>query len=336
MEQKYSNDITESYDVEDLKKEENKTYSYILNLILITFGLFVISLLLNISDKIRNYNQTAGVISIIIFAILFVFFYIRPILSIFRMRYFETAISGKNIILANRHNIKTRREIAKRIINLRQNKEYANWYDARLVQNLKVALDNNNNDEIYNRLKVLMEKSIKTTSNKIIVSSAVQSGLYSALVPSQQLDALLVASVNFKMVKDILFLYGFRPTKARLIKIYINSISASLAAYGLEGSGVGSFIARVLSRLPIIPTMSSYVADALAQALANGTFTLLIGYKAIDYLKKEYKLQVLIKEVDVLDDNNEFETTKKEIEEELNKKIPNVVKVLGSRVKKKQ
>ena len=138
------------------------------------------------------------------------------------------------------------------------------------------------------------------------------------------------------MVKDILFLYGFRPTKARLIKIYINSISASLAAYGLEGSGVGSFIARVLSRLPIIPTMSSYVADALAQALANGTFTLLIGYKAIDYLKKEYKLQVLIKEVDVLDDNNEFETTKKEIEEKLNKKIPNVVKVLGSRVKKKQ
>ena len=54
-----------------------------------------------------------------------------------------------------------------------------------------------------------------------------------------------------------------------------------------------------------------------------------IGYKAIDYLKKEYKLQVVLGEIDVLDDDKEFNDTRKEVVEELKDKMPFINKTIS-------
>ena len=281
------------YEESSIRQEDRNSFGYVIKLIIVVFGLFIISLLLNISDRIRNFNQIAGIVSLVIFAILFLYFYVRPILNIYGMLYFESRVTNRNSRLANAHNIKTRKKIAEHIISFNQNVKDADWYDDELVKELRVAVSNNENQKIFDILTTLMNGSIKKASNKIIVSSAVQSGVYSAIVPSQQLDALLVAGVNFKMIRDILFLYGFRPTNARLMKIFFNSIIGSLAAYGIEGSGIGSFLAKLGSRaIPIINESSSFLVDAGVQAFTNGTLTMWIGYKAIDYLKKEYKLQV--------------------------------------------
>ncbi|MBO6119961.1 MAG: YcjF family protein [Lachnospiraceae bacterium] len=320
------------YDYEEtrIREEDRNSFGYIIKLIIVVFGLFVISLLLNISDRIRNFNQVAGLISLVIFAILFLYFYVRPILSIYGMLYFESRVQGRSSRLANAHNIKTRKKIAEHIINFNQHVKDANWYDKVLVQELKVAVHSNDNQKIFETLTKLMNGSIKKASNKLIVTSAVQSGVYSAIVPSQQLDALLVAGVNFKMIRDILFLYGFRPTNARLVKIFINSIIGSLAAYGIEGSGIGSFIAKLGSRaIPIINESSSFLVDAGVQAFTNGTLTMWIGYKAIDYLKKEYKLQVVLGDIDVLDDDKEFDDTRKEVVSELKDKMPFINKTIS-------
>lgn len=318
------------YEKSSIRKKDRDTFGYIIKLILVVFGLFIISLLLSISDRIRNFNHTAGTISLVVFAILFIYFYIRPILNIYGMMYFETNWNFRNSRVANIHNIKTRKKIAERIVSLNHSVKDANWYDEELVDELKQALDKNDNNKIYEVLTKLMNGSIKDASNRIIVSSAVQSGLYSALVPSQQLDAILVAGVNFKMIRDILFLYGFRPTNARLMKIFLNSIVGSLAAYGIEGSGIGSFLAKLGSRaIPVINESSSFLVDAGVQAFTNGTLTMWIGYKAIDYLKKEYRLQVVLKDIDVLDDDEEFDNTRKEVVSELKDKMPFVKKVIN-------
>lgn len=334
------------YEESSIKQEDRNSFGYAIKLIIVVFGLFIISLLLNISDRIRNFNQIAGIVSLVIFAVLFLYFYVRPILNIYGMLYFESKTMSKNSKIANAHNIKTRKKIAEHIISFNQNVKDADWYDRELVKELRVAVDENDNNKIYSILTKLMNGSIKKASNRMIVTSAVQSGVYSAIVPSQQLDAILVAGVNFKMIRDILFLYGFRPTNARLMKIFLNSIIGSLAAYGIEGSGIGSFLAKLGSRaIPVINESSSFLVDAGVQAFTNGTLTMWIGYKAIDYLKKEYKLQVVLGEIDVLDDDKEFNDTRKEVVEELKDKMPFINKTISkmysenddkSKVSKKQ
>ena len=318
------------YEESSIKQEDRNSFGYVIKLIIVVFGLFIISLLLNISDRIRNFNQIAGIVSLVVFGILFLYFYVRPILNIYGMLYFESRGMSKNSRIANAHNIKTRKKIAEHIISFNQNVKDADWYDRELVKDLRVAVDENDNTKIYSILTKLMNGSIKRASNRMIVTSAVQSGVYSAIVPSQQLDAILVAGVNFKMIRDILFLYGFRPTNARLMKIFLNSIIGSLAAYGIEGSGIGSFLAKLGSRaIPVINESSSFLVDAGVQAFTNGTLTMWIGYKAIDYLKKEYKLQVVLGDIDVLDDDKEFNDTRKEVVEELKDKMPFINKTIS-------
>lgn len=323
-------DSIDDYEEKSIRDEDRSAISYILKLVIVVFGLFIISLLLGISDRIRSFNHIAGIVSLVIFAILFLYFYVRPIIRIYRMQYFESKGHTKNSRAANRHNERMRRKIAERIINFNQNVEGADWYDEKLVTTLRVAVKNNDNKRIYDILTKLMNGSILRASNKIIVSSAVQSGIYTAMIPSQSIDALLVAGVNFKMIRDILFLYGFRPTNARLMRIFVNSIIGSVAAYGLEGSGIGSFLARLGSRaIPIINESSSFLVDAAVQVFTNGTLTMWIGYKAIDFLKKEYKLQVILDDINVLDDNDEFDQTRKEVVSELKEKVPIIKKTIN-------
>ena len=323
-------DTIDDYEEKSIRDEDRSAVSYVLKLVIVVFGLFIVSVLLGISDRIRSFNHVAGVVSLVIFAILFIYFYIRPIIRIYSMQYFESMGHTKNSKLANRHNEKMRRKIAERIINFNQHVPSADWYDEKLVALLKVAVKNNDNKKIYEILTKLMNGSILKASNKIIVTSAVQSGIYTAMIPSQSIDALLVAGVNFKMIRDILFLYGFRPTNARLMRIFINSIIGSVAAYGLEGSGIGSFLARLGSRaIPVINESSSFLVDAAVQVFTNGTLTMWIGYKAIDFLKKEYKLQVILDDINVLDDNEEFDQTRKEVVSELKEKVPIINKTIN-------
>ena len=325
------------YEESNVNNEDKNSFSYIIKLIVVVFGLFIISLLLNICDRIKDFNQIAGYVSIVIAIILFIYFYIKPILSIYRMHYFESGKVYKNSKLADAHNRKTRRKIAEHIINFTQNVKDTDWYDLNLVQSLKNAVGNGDDKKIYEILTELMNHSIKDASNGIIIKSAVQSGLYSALVPNQQLDAILVAGVNFKMVRDLLFLYGFRPSNAKLAKIFLNSIVSSLAAYGLEGSGIGSFLIRLTSRaFPVVTESSKFLADAGVQAITNGTISMWIGYKAIDYLKKDYKLQIIIKDIDVLDDDDEFNNTRKEVVSEIETKLPSLKDAITKAFNKKE
>lgn len=323
-------DSIDDYEEKSIRDEDRSAVSYVLKLVIAVFGLFIISLLLGISDRIRSFNQTAGIVSLVIFAILFIYFYVRPIVRIYSMQYFESIGHAKNSKWANKHNEKMRRKIAERIINFNQHVTGADWYDEKLVVLLRAAVKNNDNKKIYEILTKLMNGSILKASNKIIVTSAVQSGIYTAMIPSQSIDALLVAGVNFKMIRDILFLYGFRPTNARLMRIFVNSIIGSVAAYGLEGSGIGSFLARLGSRaIPVINESSSFLVDAAVQVFTNGTLTMWIGYKAIDFLKKEYKLQVILDDINVLDDNEEFDQTRKEVVSELKEKVPIINKTIN-------
>lgn len=318
-------DNIQDYEDANIKKEDGKSKSHWLNLVLIICGLFIFSILLSISSSLKNFWSPLGYISLIIFIILFVIYYVKPIFLFLKIDSFKIN-SSKDAEFIKKHNVEARKNIAKKIIDFQNNVKNSNWYDNELVIKLDRALKENNDDAICTHLTSLMNGSIKKASDKIIVDSAVQSGIYAAVSPFANLDALLVLSVNFKMIKNLVFLYGFRPTEPKLIKIAIRVLSGSFLAYQFEGLNVGAIMTgkAFAKSLPIIKEGVNYAVDAAVQGFTNATMTMWIGYKTLNYLMKEYKLQLLYENIDILDDQKELYNTREQIFSILKKKMPSL------------
>ena len=321
-----TNLIDNIHDYEDfsIQSETKKTIKYLIKIIFIVIGLILISLLLSISDKLKNFNPILGYISLIIFVILFIIYFLRPIFKIFKMDYFITDVNKSNSNYIKKHNNNVRYNIAQKIINFDSNINNSGWYDKLYVEKLKNALESHDNKKIKDILTILMNDSIKKASDRIIVNNSVQAGVYAAISQSPMIDALLVFSVNFKMIKDLIFLYGFRPTETKLLKISIHVLINTFAAYKLDAAQIGVLItSRFTSKsIPIFSNGTAYLTDAVIQALTNGTLTMWAGYKTLSYIMKEYNLQALFDDIDILDDSNEFGNTRSQIIEEIKNKIP--------------
>ena len=147
--------------------------------------------------------------------------------------------------------------------------------------------------------------------------------MYSAVSQTSKTDALLVAVVNLQMIKDIVFLYGFRPSDARLLRIFSAVIRNSLVAFGLGGLRIGNGIVKTMGDaakgIPILGSVISVLVDSSVQGLANGTLTAIIGFQTIRYLNTEYRLQNILDGVEIAETEEELDLTCKEIERELKK-----------------
>lgn len=311
------------YEENSIREEDQKNKSFLLRLIVLICALLIISLLLSISNSLKNFFPPLGYISLFFFAIFFILYFVRPVMLFFKMDYFEVN-SKKDAQIIKTHNNKVRRNVAKKIVDFQNSVRNAGWYDKDYVEKLDEALKQKNDNLIHKYLTILMNDSIKKASDKIIVNSAVQSGAYAAVSRSPQIDALLVFSINFKMIKDLIFLYGYRPTEPKLIRIALRVLFNSFAAYQINASQIGAVITGKFTAksLPIVANGTAFLADAVIQAITNGTLTMWIGYKTLNYLMKEYKLQSLYEEIDILDDQKELSNTRKQIIDQITKEVP--------------
>lgn len=319
-------DAINEYEDKYVKSENWRYARKTLVAIVVILGVFIFSALLNICDKIRNFNIYAGYISIVILIALFVYYYVFNVLKLFSFNFFYTNVGRYHIEKAKKHNAITRKKIAERMINFHKNIENEGWYDSNYIEKLEIALNNNDDDDLTKNLKKMLDGTVYEKSKSLIANSAVRSGLYSALSPSPTLDTAFVTSINFKLVKDLIFLYGFRPSTPKFVKIFIDIMIKSLATYGLGGKEVGALTARVSSK--IIPIEAAgFAVDIGVQAIANGMMTMFVGYATIDYLKKEFRLQEILGKIEVLDDNDEFTETEKKVIDEITKKVPKISNV---------
>ena len=69
-------------------------------------------------------------------------------------------------------------------------------------------------------LSALYSGSVKKSAKELIFKISLKSGMYSALSQTNKIDALLVATLNLQLVKDLVFLYGFRPSDTKLVRIF--------------------------------------------------------------------------------------------------------------------
>lgn len=289
--------------------------------ILIAVGLAMLTI--DLWDK----HMYAGIAGAVVSVLLYIFLFIVPLVKICKLDYFHVNVNAKTARAAQKHNKKLRKEIADKIIDITSKCDGAGWYDSETVGKLAIALKAGNEAGIKNHLTALYSGSVKKSAKTLIFNSSLKSAMYSALSQTSKTDALLVAFLNLQLIKDIVFLYGFRPSDVKLVRIFARVLQNSLIAYGLGNIKIGNSIAKtmgdVVKGVPILGTAISALVDSSVQGLTNGVLTAVIGYQTIKYLNDEYKMQNILDGVDVSIGKEELDQTCADIERELKgKKYP--------------
>ena len=312
------------YEEKYVKRENTKGAKFMLRMLAVLIGLFFVWCLFSISQKLWDINKYAGYAAVGVSVLLFIAFYIVPVVKILKSDYFVTNVNYKTAGAAKRKNKALRRQIAEKIVDVCERVPGTGWYDSKSVEQLEVGVRKGDDKIIKEQLTALYKGSVKKSAKEIIFKCSLKSAAYSALSQDSKVDAMLVAVVNLQMIKDIVFLYGFRPSDARLLKIFGAVLRNAFVSYGLGSLKLGNGVARTLGDaargIPILGTAISVLVDSSVQGLTNGTLTAVIGFQTIKYLNTEYKLQNILDGVEIVETEEELNQTCAELETELKKK----------------
>lgn len=289
----------------------------VLLLIIMTLGLVVLFLLFSIVMKVFEFNEIVGYISAGISVIIFFVIYMIPVIKIYKIKSFTTKVDESSIDKAQKYNRKLRQELADKIIDLVSKVDNLSWYGDDNIKNLAIARHTKNDKELIKVLGSIYQTDIKKEAKKMIRKSAGYVGISTALSQSGMMDALLIITFQLKLVKDIVYLYGYRPSDAQMTKILKNVLRNSLIAYGASAAadGIGQVVGASMGNLPIIGVL---VSSGL-QGVVNSAFTSLVGQQTINYLVKEYKLQEILDNVTLIMSDEEEEKLLEEVTEDVKK-----------------
>jgi len=311
------------YEYEDkyVKKQNTKGAAIIIKFIIGIIGIFLFKCLLDITMSVYGMNKYAGYVAAAVSAALYIAFFIVPIIKILRTDYFMVNINSFTAKKAQQHNKELRNRIADKFIDYTVNVDGATWYSDKLIADLEKARKKGDDGKVKEILTALYTSDVKKAAKDIIVKCSVKSGLYSAVSQTDKIDASLVLVVNMQMIKDIVFLYGFRPSDAKLLNIFRKVMRNSLIAYGLGGVKIGNSVVKTMGdmakSIPILGSAISVLVDSSVQGLSNGTLTAVIGYNTIKYLSEEYRLQDILDGIEIAENEDEFKETCSEVEKQL-------------------
>lgn len=310
------------YEQKYSKGQSTRAVKLFLSLFVAAIGVLIFVLLFLLTLKVwETINEYAGYAVGGVCLILFVVLYIVPVCKIFKLDYFMVNVNAKTAKTAQKHNRRVRREIADKMIDFTARVEGAGWYDSAIVGNLAIAVKANDEKGIMQSLTALYTGSVKKSANSMITKYAFKSAMYSALSQTNRADALLVAFINLQLIKDIVFLYGFRPSDAKLVRIFGRVLQNSMIAYGLGNVKIGNSIAKTMGDavrgIPLLGSAISALVDSSVQGLTNGVLTAVIGYQTIKYLNEEYRLQEILDGIEIVETEEELRETCEYIAEEL-------------------
>ena len=331
--------------LEEYQKKYSKPYNEkaaksFLFIFAAAIGLIIIFCLFSIVMMIFEINKIAGYVSIGLAVIIYLFVYVIPLIKLKQTKSFMTYVDNDNAAIAKKYNKKLREDIADKMIDLSQKANDVSWYSEEKVGKLAIARQTNNDKALKDALTETYKTDVKKASNKMIRDHALKVGVTTAISQNEKVDTLFVCIYDLSLIKDIIFLYGFRPNDRQLAKIYRNVIADAVIAYGL-GNATGSMASGIVKKMgkgldgiPIIGSAINTVIDSVAQGIINSTLTVLIGFQTKKYLMKEYKLQNILDDVIVTDvelDNEAIEMSnnlKQDIKEESKnvKKNPELAK----------
>jgi len=271
-------------------------------------GIIIIFCLFSICLKIYELNKIAGYISIGVAVLIYLVVYVIPLIKIKNTKAFMTNVNSENVKQAKKVNKKIREELADKMIDLSEHTTDTSWYSSENIGKLAVARQTNNDNSLKEALTTTYKTDVNKACNKMIREHALKVGVTTAISQNEKIDTLFVVIYNLSLIKDIIFLYGFRPNDRQLSKIYRNVIGDAIIAYGL-GNATGSMATGVVKKMgkglngiPILGSAIHTVIDSVAQGVINSTLTVMIGFQTRKYLMKEYNLQNILDNVIVTEE----------------------------------
>lgn len=308
------------YEQKYTKRENVRGARLALALVAAAIGIFIFFCLFSVTMRVWEIHKYAGYAAAGVSAILFIALFVVPLAKILKTEYFVVNVNARTAVAAKRHNKKVRRNVADKIIDFAAKVDGAGWYASETVGKLAVAAKTGDDKGVMKYLSELYSGSVKKSAREMIFKTSLKSGMYSALSQTNKVDALLVAALNLQLVKDLIFLYGFRPTEPKLVKIFARILQNSLIAYGLGGAKIGNSVVQTMGNavrgIPLLGSAISTLVDSSVQGLTNGVLTTVIGYQTVKYLNTEYRLQELLDGVEIVESEEEFKEACAELEKE--------------------
>lgn len=310
MEEKKEKMTFEEYKAKYTKPENKKLIRAAMFILAGGIGIILFTCLFLICLRLYEINEYAGYVAIGVSVLIFILFYIVPLIRISKSKYFITNVNDRTVRNAQKHNKKLREEIADKMIDYNSKVEGATWYNEKLVGKLAIARVNKNDKEVKMLLTEIYESDVKKESRRIIRDHALKIGLVTTFSQSHVVDTAFVAVYELNLIKDLVFLYGFRPSDAKLMKIYLAVLSNSLMSYGISASssnfvgGIVNGISNAVGKISALSSAISTVVGSTIQGVVNSTLSIIIGLQTRKYLLSEYHLQDILDEIE-LDDVDE-------------------------------
>lgn len=321
----------EEYKAKYSKPQSPKAIKFGLYMFISGIGIVIFVCLLLAVLRVFDINQYAGYASIAVAVLVFIFFYIVPVVGIHKHRPFITNVNERTAKSAKKHNRELRESIADKMIEFTAKVQGVSWYDEQLVGQLAIARQTKDNEKTKEILTKIYATSVKTQADRLISAHALKVGLVTAASQSERLDAAFVAIYELSLIKDLVYLYGFRLSDAKLLIVYRNVVINSLLSYGVS-VGSTNLISKGLSAtfegLPLLGNLVSTAISSVSQGVINGVMTCIIGIQTKRYLIKEYNLQNILDNVE-LDNEKEDEALIKETTEQINSKVKSKSKKKG-------
>lgn len=285
--------------------------------------------------RLFEIHQIAGYIGTFLALIIFIFLYVVPVVKLKNTKSFMTNVDAANARQAQKYNKRLREEIADKMIDLTKKTDVIGWYSDELVGKLAIARHTADDKELKNVLTKIYQTDVKSAANKMIKNSAVKVGITTAVSQSELVDTLFVIVYELNLIKDIVYLYGYRPTDSQMVKIYKNVITNALIAYGISSATIGmgrTVGSSITSAIEKVSQSSNFIASTLGsiagvaiesgiQLVVNSTLTVMIGNQTKRYLVKEYNLQEILDNIELIDAEEEAELIES-VKDELKRKMP--------------
>ena len=234
-----------------------------------------------------------GYVMCVVVGLLIALFIIRPMFKVIGARFFIVDVTNLNKKKAKKKNLRAVKQVAQALVSYNRDPKNAKFKyvkDENLAL-LKSAISKNDEQALQAALKQVYSTDVGKCVNDLIFKSAGKVFLTTSISQNDKIDAVSVLLVNVSLVKQIVGIYGYRPSYAKLFRIYTRVLRSALTAYGMENVNwfnvFSKFFSGVAKKIPFIDTL----VDSTVQGTVSAFLTLLVGYKTKKYICSDYKEQ---------------------------------------------
>ena len=206
--------------------------------------LYSLSKAIEVGNNLNNIFEWLDIVFYVLLGLVIYFLLLRRIFIILFSPYYSI-----NNIKNNSH-----AKNKKLAINLIKR----NILDEKTNIELNILLNSKNHEELNYKINEIYNIKIKKIINDQVVKSSKETMFLTAVSQSGTFDSLIVLINNFRLVKKIIVICGFRPNFFRLIKLYLNILISTFIAEGLEKVDISSIISSSIQGSGKILTNSAF------------------------------------------------------------------------------